>query len=257
MSFTPAMRVLVTAGASGIGKAIADTFHQQGARVRVCDISEAHTAEFKSQYPDIECTICDVADSGQVTELFESVRQNWDGLDVLVNNAGIAGPTAPVERVELEEWNRTLAVNITAQFLCVREAVPMLKQAGGGAIINLSSVAGRLGFPLRTPYASSKWAVVGFTKSLAAELGPDNIRVNAILPGAVAGDRIESVIRAKASAREVSYEQMREQFLQQNSLRQFVGADEIAQMALYLASDTGRAISGQAVSVCGNIEHLV
>jgi NAD(P)-dependent dehydrogenase (short-subunit alcohol dehydrogenase family) len=177
------LRVLDTAGASGIGRVIAETFVIQGAVVHVCDIAEHYLAEIASSVPRIGTTRADVSDERQVDLLVERVVDHLGGLDVLINCAGIAGPTAPVEEIRLEDWQQTLAVNITGQFLCVRRAVPLLKQAGGGSIVNISSVAGRLGFPLRTPYAASKWAVVGLTKTLAAELGPHGIRANAIRPG--------------------------------------------------------------------------
>ncbi|MGH6960269.1 MAG: SDR family oxidoreductase, partial [Dongiaceae bacterium] len=166
-----------------------------------------------------------------------------------VNNAGIAGPTKAVEDITDEEWERTLAVNIGGQFRCARRAVPLLKAAGGGAIVNLSSAAGRFGFPLRSPYAASKWAVVGFSHTLAAELGAFGIRVNAILPGPVAGERIDRVIAAKAAARGVSEAAMREEYLSLCALNEFVGADDVARMILFLASDAGRLISGQAIGV--------
>src|SRR5690606_36361061 len=130
--------------------------------------------------------------------LFEAAAGSLGGLDVLVNNAGVAGPTLPVEKISDEDWRRTQAVNLDGQFFCVRRAVPLLREAGGGSIVNLSSAAGRFGFPLRTPYSASKWAVVGFSRSLAMELGPDGIRVNALCPGAVQGERIDRVIAAKA-----------------------------------------------------------
>jgi NAD(P)-dependent dehydrogenase (short-subunit alcohol dehydrogenase family) len=180
-----------------------------------------------------------------------------DGLDVLINNAGISGPTAPVEEIDIAEWNRTIAVDLNGMFYCTRRAVPLLKAAGGGSIINLSSVAGRLGYPLRTPYAAAKWAVVGFTKSLAMELGPANIRVNAIQPGIVEGERIERVISAKAKALGVSFDEYKRQLLSKVSLRRTVSPMDIANMALFLATDAGRNISGQALSVCGNVESLV
>ena len=169
---------------------------------------------------------------------------------------GAPGPTGPVEELSLADWQRTLAVNLDGQFLCARRAVPLLKAAGGGLIVNLSSAAGVFGFPLRTPYSASKWGVVGFTKSLAMELGPDKIRVNAICPGVVEGERIERVIAAKAEALGITHEEMRERLLANVSLRTSVTADDIAAMILYLASDAGARISGQALSVDGGVEAL-
>ena len=242
-------RVLVTAGAAGIGRAMVEIFHEAGARVHICDNDTDALAAFSDRRPDFGTTNCDVSDSAAVDRLFGEVQAGLGGLDVLVNNAGIAGPTKPVDQIADAEWDRTLAVNITGQFYCARRAVPLLKAAGGGAIVNMSSAAGRFGFPLRSPYAASKWAVVGFTHTLAAELGPYDIRVNAILPGPVAGDRIDRVIQAKADARGVSAKAVRDEYLGMSSMHQFVTVDDVARMSLYLASDAGRLMSGQAIGV--------
>jgi NAD(P)-dependent dehydrogenase (short-subunit alcohol dehydrogenase family) len=251
------LRVLVTAGAAGIGKAFAETFTAAGARVFVSDIDAAAVGQLREMRPDIGACVADIAEPPQVDAMFDAVRAFLGGLDVLINNAGIAGPTAAVESIDIADWNRTIAVDLNGMFYCTRRAVPLLKQAGGGSIINLSSVAGRLGYPLRTPYAAAKWAVVGFTKSLAIELGPANIRVNAIQPGIVEGERIERVISAKAKALGVSSDDYRRQLLSKVSLRRTVSSHDIANMALFLATEVGSNISGQALSVCGNVESLV
>jgi NAD(P)-dependent dehydrogenase (short-subunit alcohol dehydrogenase family) len=251
------LRVLVTAGAAGIGKALATTFADAGARIFICDIDQAALDALRATNSLIGSCVADVAEPAQVDALFDAATAFLGGLDVLINNAGIAGPTAPVEAIAIAEWNRTIAVDLNGMFYCTRRAVPLLKKAGGGSIINLSSVAGRLGFPLRTPYAAAKWAVVGFTKSLAMELGPSNIRVNAIQPGMVEGERIERVISAKAKALGVSFDDHKQQLLSKISLRRSVSAQDIANMALFLATEAGRNISGQALSVCGNVESLV
>ncbi|HEY2968324.1 MAG TPA: SDR family oxidoreductase [Casimicrobiaceae bacterium] len=251
------LRVLVTAGAAGIGKAFAETFADAGAKVFICDVDQAALAAFHTARPEIGGCIADVADPQAVDVLFDATTAFLSGLDVLINNAGIAGPTAPVEDIDIADWQRTIAVDLNGMFYCTRKAVPLLKAAGGGSIINLSSVAGRLGFPLRTPYSAAKWAVVGFTKSLAIELGPANIRVNAIQPGVVEGERIERVISAKAKALGVSFDDFKRQLLSKVSLRRTVSPVDIANMALFLATDAGHNISGQALSVCGNVESLV
>jgi NAD(P)-dependent dehydrogenase (short-subunit alcohol dehydrogenase family) len=251
------LRVLVTAGAAGIGKAFAETFADAGAKVFICDVDQAALDAFRTARPEIGSCTADVADPQAVDALFDAATKFLGGLDVLINNAGIAGPTAPVEAIDIAEWNRTIAVDLNGMFYCTRRAVPLLKVAGGGSIINLSSVAGRLGFPLRTPYSAAKWAVVGFTKSLAMELGPANIRVNAIQPGVVEGDRIDRVIGAKAEALGLSFDEFKERLLSKVSLRRMVSPQDIANMALFLATDAGRNISGQALSVCGNVESLV
>ena len=250
-------RVLVTAAAAGIGRAIAESFLAAGAKVHLCDVDEAALAACLEALPDASGTLADVAEPAAVDRLFDDAEARLGGLDVLVNNAGISGPTAAVEAITPEDWQRTLAVNINGQFYCARRAVPLIKAAGGGSIVNLSSVAGRLGFPLRTPYAASKWAVVGFTKSLAIELGPHQIRVNAIQPGVVAGERIERVIAGKAEALGLSHEEVRDTLLSRVSLRRAVSAQDVANMALFLCSEAGRNISGQAISVCGNVEAMI
>ena len=251
------LRVLVTAGAAGIGREIADGFAGVGARVAVCDIDEAALARFRAELPGHEAFECDVSDEDDVDDLFDDVIDTLGGLDVLVNNAGIAGPTGPVESLSPDDWRHTMEINIDGQFLCVRRAVPLLRAAGGGSIINMSSAAGRFGFPHRTPYAASKWAVIGFTKSLAIELGPDNIRVNAILPGAVDGPRIRRVIQAKAASTGVALEELERIYTQQASLGRMVDPQDIARMALFLAGSGGRNISGQALAVDGDTQALV
>jgi NAD(P)-dependent dehydrogenase (short-subunit alcohol dehydrogenase family) len=250
------LRVLVTGGASGIGWAIALMLQEQGARVHLCDASSELLAQARRQRPEMSGSVADVADAQHVDRLFDDVRQSLGGLDVLVNNAGIAGPTAAVEEISPDDWSRTMAVNITGQFLCARRAVPFLKAAGGGSIINMSSAAGRLGYPLRTPYVASKWAVIGFTQSLAMELGPHDIRVNALLPGIVEGERIRRVITARADAQGVSYDEMERQYLGQVSLRRMVTPADVAAMVLFLCSPAARNISGQSLGVCGNVESL-
>lgn len=251
------LRVLVTAGAAGIGRAIAGAFAGAGARVVVCDVDEAALARFRQELPGHEALECDVSDEDDVDELFEDVIDVLGGLDVLVNNAGVAGPTGPVETLSPDDWRHTMEINIDAQFLCTRRAVPLLRASGGGTIINMSSAAGKFGFAHRTPYSASKWAVVGFTKSLAIELGPDNIRVNAILPGAVDGPRIRRVIQAKAASTGVPVDEMEALYTRQASLGRMVEADDIARLAVFLAGVGGRNISGQALSVDGDTQALV
>jgi NAD(P)-dependent dehydrogenase (short-subunit alcohol dehydrogenase family) len=251
------LRVLVTAGAAGIGRAIATTFLEHGARVHICDIDRNALEEMKTAVPAVTRTVADVASRADVDRLFADVQKALGGLDVLVNNAGIAGPTAKVEDISPEDWERCIAVDLNAMFYCTRLAMPLIKAAGGGSIICLSSAAGRLGFSQRTPYAAAKWAVVGFTKSLAIEAGPEGVRVNCIQPGYVAGERIDRVIEAKAKALGITFEAMKSRLLDSVSLRTFVTAQDIANTALFLATDAGRHISGQALPVCGDVRHLV
>jgi NAD(P)-dependent dehydrogenase (short-subunit alcohol dehydrogenase family) len=250
------LRVMVTAGAAGIGRAIAGAFDAGGARVQVCDVDEQALAAFAKECPQVGVTRADVSSRAEVDAFFDAALAHLGGLDVLVNNAGIAGPTGRVEDIRPEDWDKTLAINISGQFYCARRAVPPLKAAGGGAIINLSSSAGVMGFPLRTPYAASKWAVVGFSKSLSMELGAFGIRVNAICPGAVAGPRIDRVIAADAETRGLPVESVRRTYLKQNSLEEFIEPESIAHQVLFLCSPAGRQISGQALSVDGDTHTL-
>jgi len=250
-------RVLVTAGAAGIGRVIAETFVKNGARVHVCDVDEKALKELKRKAPAVAQTLADVADLAQVDRLFEEVKRNLGGLDILVNNAGIAGPTARVEDIRPEDWERCIAVDLNGMFYCTRKAMPMIKAARGGSIINLSSIAGRLAFPMRTPYSAAKWAVVGFTQSLAAEAGPDGVRVNCIQPGIVEGERVERIMAAKAEGLGISKKEVRDRMVEGVSLKTTVTAQDVANTALFLASDAGKHISGQAISVCGGVRYLV
>ena len=248
------LRVLVTAGAAGIGRVIAQTFVDNGARVHVCDVDERALSGLPEK---ITHTRADVANLADVNHLFEDVARHLGGLDVLVNNAGIAGPTAKVEDIKPEDWDRCIAVDLNGMFYCTRKAMPLIKRSGGGSIVNLSSAAGRHGFPQRSPYSAAKWGVVGFTKSLAVEAGPDKVRVNAILPGIVEGERIERVIAAKASAHGLSHEAFREKFLETTSLHSTVTQQDIANMVLFLCSDVGKHITGQPIAVDADVRYLV
>ena len=248
------LRVLVTAGATGIGLATAEAFLREGASVHVCDVDEAGLAKLRDR---MGTTVCDVSDPRAVARLFEEAQSSLGGLDALVNNAGVAGPTAPCENVALGDWERTLAVNLTGQFLCAQRAIPLLKASANGSIANLSSAAGRFGFPGRTPYAASKWGVIGLTKSLSMELGAFGIRVNAICPGPVAGERIERVIASKAQMRGVAPDVVRDELLGHTSLRRLVSADDIANAIVFLASPAGGNISGHALPIDGDLQALM
>ena len=251
------LRVVVTAGAAGIGRAITRTFLEHGARVHICDVDDKALQDLAAELPAAGRTRADVASVADVERLFQDARASLGGLDVLVNNAGIAGPTAKVEDIAPRDWERCIAVDLNGMFYCTRKALPLIMAAGGGSIINLSSIAGRLGFALRTPYSAAKWAVVGFTQSLAVEAGPDNVRVNCIQPGIVEGERVERIMAAKAEQLGVSKEEVRDRMVEGIALKTTVTAQDIANTALFLASDAGRHISGQAISVCGGARYLV
>lgn len=264
MSDTPRMtlpgltgaRVAVTAGAGGIGLCIARELARQGARLAICDVDDAALKVAAEELGAEVAMTADVSDEAQVTAFFETIAAEMGGLDALVNNAGIAGPTGGVDAIAPADWRRCIDICLTGQFLCTHHAVPMLRDAGGGAIVNISSSAGKFGYAFRTPYASAKWGVIGFTQSLAKELGPDNIRANAILPGIIEGPRIEGVIAARAEQTGVSREDMTAEYLSRISLRRMTPPEDVADMAAFLIADTGRNLSGQSFPVDGNVETL-
>jgi NAD(P)-dependent dehydrogenase (short-subunit alcohol dehydrogenase family) len=246
------LRVAITAGAGGIGRVMSDGFAACGAQVFVSDVDQVALAE--SPHAGI---YADAGDAAAMEGFVDTAVRELGGLDVFVNNAGIAGPTKRVEDCSAEEVEETLRVDLASMFATSRRAVPVLRAAGGGLIVNLSSAAGRFGFQLRSPYAAAKWGVVGLTKTMAIELGPDGIRVNAILPGLVDGPRIRRVIKAKAEAAGISENEQTDKAVATASLRCFVTQYDISNMALYLASPFGRTISGQAISIDGDKQFLV
>ncbi len=247
-------RVMITAAASGIGRAIAKAFHENGARVHICDMNEQALEQFREDFPEIAATRVDVQSEAEVDAWFDDALDDLGGLDVMVNNAGTKGPTAVIEDIELEDWRDCLAVCLDAQFLCARRAAPVMKAQRSGIIINMSSNAGQYGFGNRTPYAAAKWGVIGLTKSLAIELGPYNVRCNAICPGAVAGERINRVIEGEAQMRGVGSQIVAAELVQGQSLARFTQPEEIANLAVFLASPQAFMINGQDIAVDGHIE---
>lgn len=250
------VRVAVTAGAGGIGLCIARTLAGHGARVAICDVDAGALDAAAKELPAEVEAIADVSDDAQVEAFFGEIEARMGGLDALVNNAGIAGPTGGVEEIAPADWRRCIDICLTGQFLCAHFAVPMLKAARGGSIVNVSSAAGRFGYAYRTPYSAAKWGVIGLTQSLAKELGPDGVRVNAILPGIIEGPRMEGVIAARARQKGVSHDEMKAEYLARISLRRMTPPRDVADMAAYLISDAGRNLSGQSFPVDGNVEAL-
>jgi NAD(P)-dependent dehydrogenase (short-subunit alcohol dehydrogenase family) len=249
-----AAKVLVTAGASGIGFEIARAFLASGARVYTCDIDRQALDSAAERLPGVKIGVCDIGDRASVEEMVVDAAARLEGINVLVNNAGIAGPTKPVIDLEPDEWDRVLAVGLTGAFNVTRNAIPHLMRAGGGVIINMSSAAGRFGYPNRSPYATAKWGLIGFTKTLSMELGEHNIRVNAIAPGAVEGDRIQRVFAGRARATGQSVDQVKQAVMANMSLKQLVDPRDIASLALFLASDAAKAISGQVLPIDGDMQ---
>jgi len=247
-------RVIVTAAARGIGRVVAERFAQAGALVHICDIEAAAVDAFVDSHPGCGGSVADVATQSHVDRLYAEATEWMMGLDVLVNMAGVAGPAAPVEQMDVKEWRRTLDVNLTGTFLCTRKAVSLLKAAGGGSIVNMSSNAGTMGLPFRAPYVATKWGIIGLTKTLAMELGPFGIRVNAICPGDVEGERIDHVIRREAENRAMSIDEVVAERVAAVSLRTMISPHDVAALILFVCSDAGAKISGQALLVDGNAE---
>lgn len=249
------LNALITGGGSGIGRCIAETFRAAGASVAVCD-ADPTTLEATSLPAGIAGRLCDVSDEDQTRQLFRWYEGEFGRLDILVNNAGVTGPFGPIEELAPEDWKRTIDVNVNGIFFCTRHAVPMLKSAGGGSIVNISSIAGRMGYALRTPYSTSKWGVIGLTQSLAMELGPHRIRVNALLPGFVAGPRHERNAEARAALLGITKEEQKRSIRRRISLRELTQPQDVANTATFLVSPAGAHITGQSLSVDGNVETL-
>lgn len=246
-------RVLVTAAGAGIARHIAERFHEEGARVFACDLDEAGLASLPE---GIARRLADVSEEESVDALFAEALEHLGGLDILINGAGVSGETASVETSDPALWRRCIEVNLLSVFLCARRALPALRAAGGGCIVNFSSTAGLYGYPYRSAYASAKWAVIGLTKTLAQEGGPDGIRVNALCPGAVEGARMDRVVAAEAKAKQVEESVIRAAYTADSSLKRWVTAADLAAVTLFICSNGGRMISGQAIPVDGNTETL-
>jgi len=244
-------RVVVTAGGGGIGLAIAKAFVAHGDRVHICDINEEVLKQVTHDNDAITATVCDVSDRSSVEAFVKAAADTLGGIDVLINNAGIAGPTASVEEMDPDQWDAVLAVNLTGTFNVTRLAIPYLKQSAAGVILIMSSVGGRFGYPERSPYATTKRGLLGLTETLAIELGDAGIRVNAIAPGAVSGERIERVLQGRAEASGRGLEDVTAEALNIQSIKRFVDPDDIAALALFLASDHAKSISGQTIAIDG------
>lgn len=247
-----AARVVITAAGSGIGRAMGEAFAAQGARVWAVD---RDAAALDTCPADWQRDTLDVADPDAMAALFRRVEAQWGGLDTLCANAGIAGPTAAVEDQDIAGFRACVAVNLEGAFLACKGALPLMKSARKGAIIFTSSTAGLYGFPYRAPYAAAKWAVNGLMKTVAMEAGPFGVRANTIAPGAVEGPRMDGVIAREAAAKGVAPQVIRDGYAAGTSMRTFVEASDVAAMAVFLASDAARRISGQIIAVDGHTEN--
>ncbi|NRA19245.1 MAG: SDR family oxidoreductase [Oceanospirillaceae bacterium] len=249
------LRVLITGGASGIGLKIAEAFAASSAQIYICGTNVEKLEKCLSDHPSWNGSRCDISDDQNVASLVENAAREMAGIDVLVNNAGIAGPTASVEDCTPEEWRKTMDINVNGVFYGIHHAAVHLKESRG-SIINISSVAGRIGYVMRSAYCASKFALKGITESLAKELGPAGVRVNSILPGFIESERWINTTKARAEQLGKTYPEMRAELLSKASLGSTVSEEEIAQMCLYLCSPAGKNISGQSLSLCANIEYL-
>ena len=252
-------KIIISAGASGIGLAIAKVCLSRGAYVYLCDIDDKSIKKLnKHPLKNKRLFIyqCDAANEEQVSLFFDKIKKKTKRIDALINNVGVAGPTGSLEKLKSKDWENTLHVDINSHFYFTKKAIPLIKKTKNGSIINISSTAGILGFPLRSPYAASKWAIIGVTKTLAMELGKFNIRVNAVCPGTIKGDRMKRVIRDKAKFTKVSLKSIEKDFISMSSMKQWILEEDIGKMCSFLISDDSSKVSGQVISVDGHTERI-
>ncbi|MBT3203783.1 MAG: SDR family oxidoreductase [Gammaproteobacteria bacterium] len=252
----PQKIVVITGGAAGIGLAMAETFLAENALVAICDADPEAVAKFHQLHPEAIAQIADVTLENEMNQFLGEVERQWGYADVVCANAGTGGPAGLIEDLDYQQWQHCIATNVHGSFLTCRWAARVMRKRGKGLIILTSSTAGIMGYPFRSPYAAAKWAIVGICKTLAMELGSAGIRVNAICPGAVEGDRMDRVLANEAKARGISEDEVRASYVTGVSMKTWVSAQDIAASALFLASDAGAKISGQILSVDGNTETL-
>ena len=250
-------KIIISAGASGIGWSAAKLFLNRGATVYLCDIDKKllnKTKKHPQNNKKLFSYECDASNENQVSAFFKKVSKKTKKIDALINNVGIAGPTGSLEKLKSKDWENTLHVDVNSHFYFTKSAIPLIKKSKNGSIVNISSTAGILGFPLRSPYAASKWAIIGITKTLAMELGKFNIRVNAVCPGTIKGDRMKRVIRDKAKFTKVSVKTIEKDFVSMSSMKQWILEEDIGKMCSFLISDDSSKVSGQVISVDGHTE---
>ena len=252
-------KIVISAGASGIGWATAKLCISRGAQVFLCDINDKLINKInknKKYKNKIFAYECDASNESEVIDFFSKILKKTKKIDALINNVGIAGPTGTLEKLDSEAWERTLQVNVVSHFYFTKQAIPIIKKNKKGSIINLSSGAGIMGFPLRSPYAASKWAVIGLTKTLAMEVGKFNIRVNAICPGTIKGNRMKRVVKDKAKFLKVSQSKIEKDFISMASMNSWIYEEDIGKMCAFLISNDSERISGQIIGVDGNATRL-
>ncbi|WP_166459506.1 SDR family NAD(P)-dependent oxidoreductase [Amycolatopsis pithecellobii] len=245
--------VLVTGASRGIGRVLVKGFAAAGARTMFVARREAELKDLEHEIAGAghegRAFAADLAKPAEVDAMLDAMMREFGGVDVLVNNVGIPGPTAPIEETPLEGWNETIAVNLTSAFLAIRGVVPAMRRRGGGAIVNIGSVNGKTPFAQRSSYAATKMGMIGMTRTLALELGPSGIRVNCILPANVAGERVDEVFAAQAKARGITVDEAKQQVLALSPLHTQVAPESVLNVALFLASDHARHMTGQDVNV--------
>ena len=250
-------KIIISAGASGIGWSTAKICLSKGANVYICDIESKYLKKVQKHPLNKKKLFvyeCDASNENQVSELFKKINKKTKKIDALINNVGIAGPTGSLEKLKSQDWERTIQVDVNSHFYFTKKAIPLIKKSKNGSIINISSTAGILGFPLRSPYAASKWAIIGVTKTLAMELGKYNIRVNAVCPGSIKGERMKRVIRDKAKFTKVSSKKIEKDFISMSSMKKWILEEDIGKMCAFLISDDSSKVSGQVISVDGHTE---
>ncbi|MDC0454776.1 SDR family oxidoreductase [Candidatus Pelagibacter sp.] len=250
-------KIIISAGASGIGLATAKVCLSRGATVYLCDINSKSINKLNKhslRNKRLFTYLCDASNEYHVSDFFEKIKKKTTKIDALINNVGIAGPTGSLEKLRSKDWENTLHVDVNSHFYFTKKAIPMLKKSKNGSIVNISSTAGILGFPLRSPYAASKWAIIGVTKTLAMELGKFNIRVNAVCPGTIKGERMKRVIKDKAKFTKVSAKSIEKDFVSMSSMKQWILEEDIGKMCSFLISEDSSKVSGQVISVDGHTE---
>tara|TARA_Y100000992_G_scaffold138350_1_gene91642 strand:+ start:374 stop:1159 length:786 start_codon:yes stop_codon:yes gene_type:complete len=250
-------KIIISAGASGIGWATAKICLSRGAFVYICDLDLKSLNKIRKHSLNNKRLFsynCDASNEEEVSNFFNQIKKKTNKIDALINNVGVAGPTGSLEKLNSEDWENTLHTDVNSHFYFTKRAIPLIKKSKNGSIINISSTAGILGFPLRSPYAASKWAIIGITKTLAMELGKFNIRVNAVCPGTIKGDRMKRVIRDKAKFTKISRKSIEKDFISMSSMKQWILEDDIGKMCAFLISDDSSKVSGQVISVDGHTE---
>ena len=250
-------KIIISGGSSGIGWSTAKICLSRGAIVYICDI-DINSLKKAQKHPlnnkKLFTYECDASDEYEVSNFFIKIKKKTKKIDALINNVGVAGPTGLLEKLKSKDWERTIQIDVNSHFYFTKKAIPLIKKSRNGSIINISSTAGILGFPLRSPYAASKWAIIGITKTLAMELGKYNIRVNAVCPGSIKGERMKRVIRDKAKFTKVSSKKIEKDFISMSSMKKWILEEDIGKMCAFLISDDSSKVSGQVISVDGHTE---